>query len=145
MTVTGAAGNIGYALVFMIAQGRMFGPRQTVSLTLLEIPQAEQSLKGVLMELKDCAFPLLKEVKGATNYKDGFEGCQVAVLVGARPRGPGMEVCKLFFHPPNCFFQFSSFSFLFPSLLFLSLSFLSYFPSSVFLLNFLLPFLYYFF
>ena len=91
VTVTGGAGNIGYALVFMIGQGRLFGPTQPVSLTLLEIPPAQQTLNGVLMEIKDCAFPLLSEVKGTTNYKEGFMGCQVAILVGARPRGPGME------------------------------------------------------
>lgn len=91
VTVTGAAGNIGYALVFMIAQGRMFGPNQPVELTLLEIPQAEQALKGVIMELKDCSFPLVVGFQGVTNYQEGFRNCQMAVLVGARPRGPGME------------------------------------------------------
>ena len=91
VTVTGGAGNIGYALIFMIGQGRLFGPNQKVSLTLLEIPPAQQALTGVLMELKDCAFPLLSEIKGTTDYKEAFLGCQVAILVGARPRGPGME------------------------------------------------------
>lgn len=91
VTVTGGAGNIGYALVFMIGQGRLFGPTQPVSLTLLEIPPAQQALNGVLMEIRDCAFPLLSEVKGTTDYKEAFLGCQVAILVGARPRGPGME------------------------------------------------------
>lgn len=91
VTVTGGAGNIGYALVFMIGQGRLFGPSQPVSLTLLEIPPAQQALNGVLMELKDCAFPLLSEVKGTVDYKEAFTNCQVAILVGARPRGPGME------------------------------------------------------
>lgn len=91
VTVTGGAGNIGYALVFMIGQGRLFGPNQPVSLTLLEIPPAQQALNGVLMELKDCAFPLLSEVRGSVDYKEAFMGCQVAILVGARPRGPGME------------------------------------------------------
>jgi len=91
VTVTGGAGNIGYALVFMIAQGKMFGPEQPVILTVLEIPQMENSVKAVVMELQDCALPLLKEVHWATDYKKGFEGCQYAILVGARPRGPGME------------------------------------------------------
>jgi malate dehydrogenase len=91
VTVTGAAGNIGYALVFMIAQGKMFGPDQPVILTLLEVTPAENAMKAVVMELQDCASHLLKEVVGTVDYKTGFEGCQYAILVGARPRGPGME------------------------------------------------------
>ncbi|KRX09843.1 Lactate dehydrogenase/glycoside hydrolase, family 4, C-terminal [Pseudocohnilembus persalinus] len=91
VTVTGGAGNIGYALVFMIGQGRMFGPNQPVDLTLLEIPQAEKALNGVLMELKDSSLPLISKLSGATDYKTGFSNCQVAILVGAKPRGPGME------------------------------------------------------
>ena len=71
----------------MIGQGRMFGPNRRVSLTLLEIPQVEKALEGVLMELRDCALPLLSEIKGFTNYKEGFEKCEIAILVGARPRG----------------------------------------------------------
>lgn len=91
VTVTGGAGHIGYSLIFMIGQGRLLGPNQPISLTLLELPAVEQALNGVLMELRDCSFPLLAEVKGATDYKEAFLGCQVAILVGARPRGPGME------------------------------------------------------
>mmetsp|Transcript_32485 Transcript_32485/g.29315 ORF Transcript_32485/g.29315 Transcript_32485/m.29315 type:complete len:357 (-) Transcript_32485:182-1252(-) len=91
VTITGAAGNIGYALVFMIGQGRMFGPNQPVNVTLLEIPVAEKALQGVIMELNDCALPLIRELKGTTDIKEGFTGCQAAVLVGAKPRGPGME------------------------------------------------------
>lgn len=91
VTITGAAGNIGYALVFMIGQGRMFGPTQPVDITLLEIPQVEKALEGVVMELKDCALPLIRGLRGVTNYKDGFDKCEVAILVGAKPRGPGME------------------------------------------------------
>jgi len=91
VTITGAAGNIGYALVFMIAQGKMFGPEQPVIVTLLEVPVAENALKGVVMELQDCALPLVKEIIGTTCPKQGFTGCQYAILVGARPRGPGME------------------------------------------------------
>jgi malate/lactate dehydrogenase len=75
----------------MIAQGRMFGPNQPIDLTLLEVPQAEQALKGVMMELKDGAYPLLRKIIGTTDLKEGFSGCQAACLVGARPRGPGME------------------------------------------------------
>jgi len=75
----------------MIGQGRMFGSSQPVNLTLLEIPAAENALKGVIMELNDCALPLIREIKGTTNLKEGFSGCQVAILVGAKPRGPGME------------------------------------------------------
>jgi len=91
VTVTGGAGNIGYALVFMIGQGRLFGPNQLVDLTLLEIPPAENALKGVLMELKDSALPLISNLSGSINYKEGFSGCEVAILVGSKPRGPGME------------------------------------------------------
>lgn len=91
VTVTGAAGNIGYALVFMIAQGRMFGPNQPIDLTLLELKQAQQALKGVIMELKDCAFPLIHSLQGTIEYETAFKNCEVALLVGARPRGPGME------------------------------------------------------
>ena len=75
----------------MIGQGRMFGPNQPVNVTLLEIPVAEKALQGVIMELNDCALPLIRELKGTTDIKEGFTGCQAAVLVGAKPRGPGME------------------------------------------------------
>jgi len=91
VTVTGAAGNIGYALVFMIGQGRMFGLNQPVDITLLELPTGEAALRGVIMEINDCSLPLVRSVKGVTDVKDAFVGCDVAILVGARPRGPGME------------------------------------------------------
>lgn len=91
VTITGAAGNIGYALVFMIGQGRMFGTTQPVNVTLLELPVAEKILQGVLMELNDSALPLIRSLRGTTEYKTAFTDCEVAVLVGAKPRGPGME------------------------------------------------------
>ena len=69
----------------------MFGPDQPVSLTLLELPNAKKILEGTLMELNDCSLPLISNLKGSTDLKEGFQGCQVAVLVGAKPRGPGME------------------------------------------------------
>ena len=75
----------------MIGQGRMFGSQQPVHLTLLEVPQAENPLKALLLELQDCALPLITKVSGTTTYEEGFKGCQYAILVGARPRGPGME------------------------------------------------------
>jgi len=91
VTITGAAGNIGYSLVFMIGQGRMFGPSQPVSITLLELPHMEKVMQGVIMELNDSALPLIKGIRGTTEYKTAFTDCEVAVLVGAKPRGPGME------------------------------------------------------
>lgn len=89
--LTGAAGQIGYSLVFMIAQGRMFGPYQRVILHLLDLPALEKSLQGVKMEIDDGAFPLVQEVVVATTPEVGFKDIDVALLVGAKPRGPGME------------------------------------------------------
>jgi malate dehydrogenase len=89
--ITGAAGQIGYALVFMIAQGRMFGPYQKVILHLLDLPAMEKSLEGVKMEIDDGAFPLVSDVVCATSPDVGFKDIDVALLVGAKPRGPGME------------------------------------------------------
>jgi malate dehydrogenase len=89
--VTGAAGQIGYSLIFMIAQGRMFGPYQKIILHLLDIPAMEKSLQGVKMELEDGAFPLVTDVVVATSTDVGFKDIDVALLVGAKPRGPGME------------------------------------------------------
>lgn len=89
--ITGAAGQIGYALVFMIAQGRMFGPYQKVILHLLDLPVMEKSLEGVKMEIDDGAFPLVQDVICATTPAVGFKDIDVALLVGAKPRGPGME------------------------------------------------------
>jgi malate dehydrogenase len=91
VAVTGAAGHIGYSLTFRIAAGDLLGPDQPVSLHLLEIPPAMQALEGVVMELRDCAFPLLDEIVTGDDPEELFAGVGVALLVGARPRGPGME------------------------------------------------------
>jgi len=93
VAVTGAAGQIGYALLFRIAAGEMLGKDQPVELQLLEIPdeKAQKALKGVMMELDDCAFPLLQSMVPASDPKVAFRDVDVALLVGARPRGPGME------------------------------------------------------
>mgnify|MGYP001947165133 CR=1 FL=1 len=93
VAVTGAAGQIGYALLFRIASGEMLGKDQPVHLQLLEIPdpQALQALEGVVMELDDCAFPLLHGMTAHSDPRDAFKDTDVALLVGARPRGPGME------------------------------------------------------
>jgi len=91
VTVTGAAGQIGYALLFRIASGQMLGPDTPVELSLLEIPDAVKAAEGTAMELEDCAFPLLRRIDIFDDPKPAFEGCNVALLVGARPRGPGME------------------------------------------------------
>jgi malate dehydrogenase len=91
VTVTGAAGQIGYALLFRIASGEMLGPETPVELSLLEIPDAIKAAEGTAMELDDCAFPLLHRVDLFDDPKPAFERCNIALLVGARPRGPGME------------------------------------------------------
>ena len=91
IAVTGAAGNIGYALLFRIASGAMFGPDQPVALNLIEIPPALDALKGVVMELEDCAFPLLKDVVATTDMNEGFKSVNWALLVGSVPRKAGME------------------------------------------------------
>jgi malate dehydrogenase len=91
VTVTGAAGQIGYALLFRIASGQMLGPDTPVQLRLLEIPDAIKAAEGTAMELDDCAFPLLAGIEITDDPKLAFEGANVALLVGARPRGPGME------------------------------------------------------
>src|SRR4051812_25988079 len=93
VAVTGAAGQIGYSLLFRIASGEMLGKDQPVILQLLEIPdeKAQKALKGVMMELDDCAFPLLQSMVAASDPKVAFKDVDVALLVGARPRGPGME------------------------------------------------------
>ena len=95
VAVTGAAGNIGYALLFRIASGEMFGPDQPVALNLIEITPALDALKGVAMELDDCAFPLLTEVVQTDDPAVGYKDVNVACLVGAKPRGPGMERADL--------------------------------------------------
>jgi malate dehydrogenase len=95
VTVTGAAGQIGYALLFRIASGQMLGPDTPVALSLLEIPDAVKAAEGTAMELDDCAFPLLSKIDIHDDPKAAFEGTNVALLVGARPRGPGMERADL--------------------------------------------------
>lgn len=91
VTVTGAAGQIGYALLFRIASGDMLGKDQPVILNLLEIPPAMGALEGVVMELNDCAFPLLAGINATSDLDVAFKDCSYALLVGARPRGKGME------------------------------------------------------
>jgi len=93
VAVTGAAGQIGYSLLFRIASGQMLGPDQPVILQLLELPmdKAQSALKGVMMELEDCAFPLLAGMNGTADPMVAFKDANVALLVGAKPRGPGME------------------------------------------------------
>ena len=91
VTVTGAAGQIGYALLFRIASGALLGPDTPVALRLLEIPQAVKAAEGTAMELNDCAFPLLSSIDIFDNPTAGFEGANVGLLVGARPRTAGME------------------------------------------------------
>jgi len=95
VAVTGAAGQIGYALVFRIASGQMFGPDQPVHLQLLEITPALDALTGVAMELDDGAFPLLAGMTLTDDAAEAFDGTNVACLVGAKPRGPGMERADL--------------------------------------------------
>jgi malate dehydrogenase len=97
VAVTGAAGQIGYALLFRIASGEMLGKDQPVILQLLEIPdeRAQKALKGVMMELEDCAFPLLAGMEAHDDPVKGFKDTDYALLVGARPRGPGMERADL--------------------------------------------------
>ncbi|HTQ36604.1 MAG TPA: malate dehydrogenase [Steroidobacteraceae bacterium] len=91
VTITGAAGQIGYALAFRVASGQLLGADQPVTLNLLEITPTLAALQGVVMELSDCAFPLLHKVIATDDAKTAFRDSQVALLVGARPRGPGME------------------------------------------------------
>ncbi len=91
VTVTGAAGQIGYALLFRIASGQMLGVDVPVRLSLLEIPQGVKAAEGVAMELDDCAFPLLAGIEISDNPTDGFKDANIALLVGARPRTKGME------------------------------------------------------
>jgi len=95
VTVTGAAGQIGYALLFRIASGQMLGPDTPVHLSLLEIPAAVTAAEGTAMELDDCAFPLLSRISITDDPKQAFDGANIGLLVGARPRGPGMERADL--------------------------------------------------
>src|ERR1700712_1263110 len=91
VTITGAAGNIGYALAFRVASGQMLGADQPINLNLLEIPAASAAVQGVVMELNDCAFPTLNKVTASSDATVAFKDCEFGMLVGARPRGPGME------------------------------------------------------
>ena len=91
VAITGAAGQIGYALIFRVAAGALLGPDGRVNLHLLEITPALPALQGVVMELNDCAFPTLNRVVASDDATVAFRDCQIALLVGARPRGPGME------------------------------------------------------
>ena len=91
VTVTGAAGQIGYSLLFRIASGELFGPEQSVALNLLEIEPAMKALEGVVMELDDCAFPLLKDIRATSDLDEGFSDSNWALLVGSVPRKAGME------------------------------------------------------
>ncbi|HVT34588.1 MAG TPA: malate dehydrogenase [Nevskiaceae bacterium] len=93
VTITGAGGQIAYSLIFRVASGSMLGPDQPVILKLLEVPVPEvlEKLKGTVMEIDDCAFPLVAGVEVHSDPMSGFEGANYALLVGARPRGPGME------------------------------------------------------
>src|SRR3954465_8851911 len=95
VTVTGAAGQIGYALLFRIASGQMLGADTPVALTLLEIPDAVKAAEGTAMELDDCAFPLLAGIDITDDAKQAFDGVNVALLIGARPRSKGMERADL--------------------------------------------------
>jgi len=91
VAVTGAAGQIGYSLLFRIASGSMFGPDQPVALNLIEIEPAMGALEGVMMELDDCAFPLLTDIRGSSDLNEGFRDVNWALLVGSVPRKAGME------------------------------------------------------
>ena len=91
VTVTGAGGQIGYALLFRIASGQLLGADRPVRLRLLEIPQGLKSAEGAALELQDSAFPLLASVEVTDDVTAAFDGVNVALLVGSRPRGPGME------------------------------------------------------
>ena len=86
VAVTGAAGQIGYAILFRIASGQVFGPDEKVHLSLLEIPQATKAAEGTAMELNDCAFPLLEGIDIYDDPKQAFDGVNAAFLIGARPR-----------------------------------------------------------
>ena len=95
VTVTGAAGQIGYALLFRIASGHLLGPDVPVKLRLLEITPALKAAEGTAMELDDCAFPLLSRIDITDDPKQAFDGVNVALLIGARPRSKGMERADL--------------------------------------------------
>jgi malate dehydrogenase len=95
VAVTGAAGQIGYAILFRIASGQMLGPDEKIDLRLLEIPDAQKAAEGTAMELVDCAFPLLENIDITSDPNEAFDGVNVALLIGARPRTKGMERADL--------------------------------------------------
>jgi len=95
VVVTGACGNIAYSIIFMIAQGEMLGADQPIELRLLDIPQMANNLEGVAMEIVDCAYPLISKIVCTTDYKTAFSDADVALLIGAKPRGPGMDRADL--------------------------------------------------
>ncbi|MFH1067911.1 MAG: malate dehydrogenase, partial [bacterium] len=95
VAVTGAAGQISYSLLFRIASGSMFGPDQPICLHLIDIPEAANALKGMVMELEDCAFPLLRSIVPTNSLEEGFRKVNWAILVGSMPRKQGMERADL--------------------------------------------------
>ena len=95
VTVTGAAGQIGYAVLFRIAAGGMLGDDTRIRLSLLEVPEALRAAEGTVMELEDCAFPMLRGMEVTDDPARAFDGCDIALLIGARPRGKGMERADL--------------------------------------------------
>lgn len=105
IVITGAAGQIGYALAFRIAAGEMLGSDQPLVLSLLEVPALLEGLKGVQMELEDCAFPLLKGIETSSDPHEAFDGGEIFLLVGAKPRGPGMERNDLLAENGKIFFE----------------------------------------
>lgn len=105
IAITGGAGQIAYSLLFRIAAGEMLGTDQPIALHILEIPEAMAQLEGVKMELEDCAFPLLKEIQIGSDPLKVFQGVHYALLVGAKPRGPGMERGDLLFENGKIFIQ----------------------------------------
>jgi hypothetical protein len=102
VAVTGAAGGIGYATLFRIASGQMLGPDQPIHLHLIELPQAKQALEGVVMELQDCAFPLLHSITATDDVNKGFDGVDFALLIGARPRTKGEWKVGVVFVSASC-------------------------------------------
>lgn len=105
IVVTGAGGQIAYSLLFRIASGEMLGSDQPIALHLLDVPQVLDSLKGVVMELEDCAYPLLKQIRMGSDPYDLFTDVNYAILVGSKPRGPGMERKDLLFDNGKIFIE----------------------------------------
>lgn len=95
VAITGAAGNIAYSIIFMVAKGEMLGFDQPIELRLLDLPAMEKNLQGVVMEVVDCAFPLVTKIVPTADYKEAFQDADIALLIGARPRGPGMQRADL--------------------------------------------------